>query len=194
MDLKNDKMFSIDPENMTSYAALLRGILPGNPNMRNEKLRGVFESLGFTNVHTVINSGNVLFEAKSKNERALEAAIEKAIAVKLGFTSTTIIRSKEELGELLKKNPFKKIPENKDSYLIVTFLKDRSLEPKISTVGKDTKIVDIHKGAISSVVDMSKSRTPEFMRLIEKELGKEITTRTWKTIGRIVAKFESIKK
>lgn len=42
---------------MTTYVALLRGIVPLNPNMRNEKLRGVFEKLGFTNVRTVISSG-----------------------------------------------------------------------------------------------------------------------------------------
>lgn len=52
---------------MTTYVALLRGILPLNPNMHNQKLRGVFEKLGFSNVHTVISSGNVIFETNSKN-------------------------------------------------------------------------------------------------------------------------------
>lgn len=64
---------------MNKYAALLRGIGPSNPNMRNEKLRGVFENLGFQNVQTVISSGNVLFETRSNNIKELEAIIEKAL-------------------------------------------------------------------------------------------------------------------
>ncbi|MBA3630747.1 MAG: DUF1697 domain-containing protein [Actinobacteria bacterium] len=43
---------------MKSYVALLRGIGPSNPNMRNDRLRAVFEDLGFSNVRAVISSGN----------------------------------------------------------------------------------------------------------------------------------------
>jgi uncharacterized protein (DUF1697 family) len=50
-----------------------------NPNMRNEKLRGVFEGLGLTNVKTVISSGNVLFESPREDVPALEAEIEDAL-------------------------------------------------------------------------------------------------------------------
>ena len=57
---------------MIKYVALLRGIGPGNPNMRNDKLRSVFEKLGFSNVKTVISSGNVLFESLLKNVNEIE--------------------------------------------------------------------------------------------------------------------------
>ena len=46
------------------YVALLRGIGPANPNMRNEKLRGVLEELGLANVASVISSGNLLFDTE----------------------------------------------------------------------------------------------------------------------------------
>src|SRR4051812_30410175 len=92
-----------------SYAAFLRGIMPTNPNMRNEKLRGVFESLGFSNVQTVISSGNVIFESTSKDKDVakLEITIEKALTAKLGINSTTIIRSKNDLEKLIASDPFK---------------------------------------------------------------------------------------
>jgi uncharacterized protein (DUF1697 family) len=61
--------------------------------MRNDKLRGVFERLGFENVKTVISSGNVIFESPSRSIRKLEESIEKALPEELGFKSTTIIRS-----------------------------------------------------------------------------------------------------
>ena len=61
---------------MRSYVALLRGIAPTNPKMRNNRLREVFEDLGFSNVRTVISSGNVLFETDSSAVRALEMGAE----------------------------------------------------------------------------------------------------------------------
>lgn len=90
---------------MPIYVALLRGIMPMNPNMKGERLRKVFESLGFENVATVIASGNVIFSARSQNAAALEAKIEKALPKQLGFKSTTMLRSRHELERLVKKNP-----------------------------------------------------------------------------------------
>src|SRR5512134_220092 len=106
---------------MTKYVALLRGIAPLNPNMRNDKLRGVFEKLGFVNVKTVISSGNVVFESPSKASKRLEEIIEKALPEQLGFTSTTIIRSKKQLQQLVDKNPFKGMEHSQKSSLNVTF-------------------------------------------------------------------------
>jgi uncharacterized protein (DUF1697 family) len=157
---------------MAMYVALLRGIMPMNPNMKGEKLKGVFESLGFKNVSTVIASGNVVFESDSKNTALLEAKIERELPLRLGFTSTTIVRSRDELLRLAKKNPFKGIKDEKPNYLIVTFFKDRQKE-------------------LSTTLDLSGLRTPDFMRTIEKKHGKGITTRTWKTVNRILKRMES---
>jgi uncharacterized protein (DUF1697 family) len=156
---------------MNTYVALLRGIMPMNPNMKSEKLKGLFESLGFKNVATVIASGNVVFDSPSSDTAALETKIEKALPVKLGFSSTTIIRSKEELERLVKKDPFKGVEDKKPNYLVVTFFKDRKKE-------------------LCTVINLDDGKTPDFMRNIEKKHGKEITTRTWKTVGRILAKME----
>jgi uncharacterized protein (DUF1697 family) len=152
------------------YAALLRGIGPTNPNMRNDKLRGLFEALGYSNVQTVIASGNVLFESSSKNVAVMEARIEKAIPEKLGFKSAVIIRSKAELERLVKKDPFKKLRSGRQWYPIVTFLKKKPFH-------------------IFTAIDQTKTKTPDFMRELEKKYGKEITTRTWKTVGRILKKL-----
>ena len=81
----------------------MRGIAPTNPNMRNDKLRGVFEKLGFDSVKTVISSGNVIFESPSRSVKKLEESMEKALPEQLGFTSTTIIRSQGQLQKLVDK-------------------------------------------------------------------------------------------
>src|SRR2546423_1896339 len=105
------------------YVALLRGIGPSNPNMHGQKLKAVMEELGFDNVQTVISSGNVVFESPSKDEKALEAKIEAAWPTKLGFNSTTIIRSQQQLQALVAQDPFQGAEHSRGSYLLVTFFK-----------------------------------------------------------------------
>jgi uncharacterized protein (DUF1697 family) len=160
-----------------TYVALLRGIMPMNPNMRGEKLRGVFEGLGFTNVHTVIASGNVVFDSPSKDQAALETKIEKELPKRLKFESATIIRSKEELQALVKKNPFKDAKHSANSYLIVTFFKDTKQAPG---------------GVLCNIIDTKSAKTPDMMRILEKKFGKQITTRTWATVGRILKKMDAV--
>jgi uncharacterized protein (DUF1697 family) len=152
---------------MTKYVALLRGIAPLNPNMRNDKLRAVLEKLGFKNVRTVISSGNVLFETNSNNKKALEESIEKAWPKELGFNSTTIIRSHQDLQDMVNKDLFKGKKDLPKSRFNITFLKKGGEIPSI--------IYTTNYGA-----------TPNVMLELEKKHGKEITTRTYKTVERII--------
>ncbi len=155
------------------YVALIRGIMPMNPNMKSDKLKEFFESLGFQNVKTVIASGNVVFESPSNDSRKLEEKIEEELPKKLGFSKTTIVRSQTELENFVKTDPFKGVKDEKPNYLLVTFFKDR--KPEIATV-----------------IDLSGPKTPDFMAKMEKEYGKELTTRTWKTLHRILKTMESL--
>jgi hypothetical protein len=72
----------------------------------------------------------------------------------------------------VKIDPFKGIIDEKPNYPVVTFFKDR--RPELSTV-----------------IDLDERATPDFMRVLEKEHGKEMTTRTWKTVARILKKMDS---
>lgn len=174
------------------YVALLRGIAPVNPNMHNDKLRGLFDELGFTNVHTVISSGNVLFDSSSSDVQKLEATIEQALPKKLGFTSITIVRSREVLLKLIDANPFAGYSDAPSSRLNVTFLKH---DPRTELhfphqTSKGHEVLGLFDQAICSVIDLSGTSTPDVMAWLEKQFGTEITTRTWKTVNRIVSKFD----
>ncbi len=75
---------------MVRYVALLRGMGPANPNMRGEKLRKVFEGLGFENVRTVLASGNVLFESRSRSllerhPRGYQISQDQRLGIKWGY-------------------------------------------------------------------------------------------------------------
>lgn len=154
---------------MEEYAALLRGIMPSNPAMRNSRLCALFEELGFRSVRAVIASGNILFESAPARAAALEERIEKALPAKLGFSGTVIVRSRAQLEALAASDPFKGRRETGKVRLNVTFLKDG--------------------GEVFSAVDLASERTPDVMRRLEQEHGKRITMRTWRTVRRILKAF-----
>jgi uncharacterized protein (DUF1697 family) len=172
---------------MTKYVAFLRGIAPSNPNMRNERLRGVFAGLGLAKVRTVISSGNVVFESAG-TAAGLEQQIETALWEQLGFHSTTIIRSQEDLERLAGHNPFDGLAHNRETYLLVTFLQRRTEQPGPPPWGNDRpyQIVASYEREVCTLTNTAAVKTPDVMTQLEKWYGKDITSRTWKTVERIL--------
>lgn len=176
---------------MTKYVALLRGIEPGNPNMHQSKLCEALESLGFSSFRGVISSGNVIFESQITNIKILEAMIEKTWPEQLGFDSTTVVRSQRQLQKLVKANPFGDLVHGSSSYLLVTFFKNPTKVPyelPCTAPGKPYKLVSNLDNALFTVTDNTVIKTTGLMSWLEKEFGKEITSRTWLTIHRILKK------
>lgn len=175
------------------YVALLRGIGPGNPNMRNEKLRGVLEDLGFRNVQSVISSGNIVFESNVTDTAKIESMLEEAWPKMLGFTSTTIIRNQSDLQKLIKLDPFKGLTHGPSSYLMVTFFKHSTKVPfklPYQPPHKPYKLVAATKNTLFTITDNTVLTTTDLMGWLEKQFDKEITSRTWLTIQRILKKME----
>ena len=173
---------------MTKYAAFLRGILPMNPNMRNEKLRSVATDLGFENVESVISSGNLIFEAPSSNTREMEDLFERAWPEKLGFESTTIIRSEADIQALIDSNPFGDRTHGPKTYLLTTFSKDPleiPFEMPYTPPDRDYLVVGAALREIFTVTDTASQSTPDVMAWLEKQFGKEISSRTWLTVHKI---------
>ncbi len=177
---------------MTKYVALLRGIGPGNPRMRNENLRAVCAALGFQHAATVISSGNVIFESASDDVEQLESRLEAAWPSQLGFKSTTIIRSRDHLEALVARSPFGALQHGPQSYLLVTFAK-RSLPAKLDlpdgSPGDDYQILSATDLELFTVTDTTAERTPDVMTWLERSFGQQITSRTWLTVGRILKRM-----
>lgn len=178
---------------MAKYVALLRGVGPGNPNMHQKKLCDVLEGLGFTNVKGVISSGNVIFESDSTDTKALEAIIQDAWPAKLGFNSTTIVRSEQQLKKLVAANLFEGLVHGPGSYLLVTFFKNPTKVPyklPYSPPNKSYQLMGLVDNALFTVTDNTVMKTTDLMTWLEKEFTKEISSRTWLTIHRILKKMD----
>jgi uncharacterized protein (DUF1697 family) len=103
---------------MTQYFAFLRRINLGNRRIKMDRLKAVFEELGYANVSTFIASGNVIFESKAKDAAKLETQIEKHLAESLGYEVETFLRTAAEIAALGKFNPFPKEPWEKSNWTI----------------------------------------------------------------------------
>lgn len=180
---------------MTKYAALIRGIGPGDPQKTNQKLRGALEQLGFSNVQSVISSGNLVFESDESDVQKIEDGIEFSWPKLLGFHATTIVRSESQLQGLIDINPFGELVHSEGSYLLTTFLK-RPTKPSFSLPfqpeGKPYKVIANANGVLFTVTDNTVMKTTDLMTWLEKQFGKEITSRTPLTIQRILKKMNSI--
>ncbi len=181
---------------MHHYAALLRGIAPSGTNMTNDKLRGVFERLGFSKVASVVASGNLVFQSGESDVPALEQRIEEALTEDLGIKSRTILRSYPELRALVDSDPFPGLTHGRGTYLTATFVKDPATVPGLMPGHPDGRIrivgFDPSARVVLAVIDNSDpGQTPDFMAWLERTCGKDITTRTWLTVQRVVRKLES---
>jgi uncharacterized protein (DUF1697 family) len=177
---------------MTKYVALLRGIGPMNPAMSNANLRAVCEEVGLENVSTVISSGNVVFETDMTDKAALEATLETAWPEKLGFQSTTILRSQAELEAIVEMEPFGDLEHGPSSYLLVTFSKhplEVDFETPYHPADRDYQVVAATAGEVFTVTDMTSGAAPDVMVWVESKFAKQLTSRTWLTVGRILKKM-----
>lgn len=174
---------------MTSYVALIRGIGPGDPRKSNESLRGVLEELGYDEVRSVISSGNVVFTSQETDPDAIGDRIEAAWPERRGFSATTIVRSRTQLETLVDRLPFGDLPHSPSSYQLVTFFKRPVTEAVAPPAELAVTSLGLVEGALCSVSDPSRTKTPDAMKWLERTYGKEITSRTPLTLGRILTKM-----
>jgi uncharacterized protein (DUF1697 family) len=156
-------------------------------NAKMPELKRAFESAGFSNVKTVLSSGNVVFDSRARSEAALARQAEKAMQEHLDRTFLTIVRATDALRELIDADPYSAFRLPPGSKHVITFLrKDPTVQPPLPIKLHDARILAVRgREVLTSYVPIPGA--PEFMRLIEKTFGTEITTRTLETIKKCAA-------
>ena len=165
---------------MPRYVALLRGVSPMNAKM--PELKRCFEGAGFTNVKTVLSSGNVVFDARKASDASLQKRCEAAMQADLGRSFRTIVRSAEFLQGLLDKDPYAAFKVSPQAKRVVTFLRDVPAKKLALPIERDGAcILGMADREVFTAYTAS-DKGPVFMALIEKAFGTDITTRTWDTV------------
>lgn len=165
------------------YAAFLRGVMPVNAAMPD--LKRAFEAAGFTEVATLLSSGNVVFTARAGSPASLERRAEAAMAKRLGHSFLTIVRPMDRLRKLIAADPYSRFDIAPDAKRIVTFLRKIPGTMQKLPLERDGVSILLAQGNEVFSAYRPNPKGPVFMTLLQKTFGNEQTTRTWQTVQRV---------
>lgn len=171
---------------MPSYVAMLRGInVSGSKMIKMEALRASFEALGFTNVRTYVQSGNVVFTAKDRTAAPLGPKIAARIKRDFGFEVPTVVLGAEALARVVEANPFVGKKGVDPAKLHVTFLAEAPAAAgldKMQAVSSGRDQFQCLGTSVYLVCPDGYGRTKLNNNAFERALRIGATTRNWKTV------------
>ena len=167
---------------MPRQIALLRGVnLGGNNKVEMARLRTLFEELGFSDVRTYVNSGNVVFSGRKISERRLE----EAIADTFGFDVPVVLRSRDDLAKVVKANPLRNVATDPAKYLVVFCGAKASTELDPADFAPETFLIRARE--IYLWLPGGVGRSPLGNQLVAKQVGTKSTARNWRTVEKLLA-------
>lgn len=173
---------------------LLRGInIVGHNILKMEELCQRIDSLGFNNVSSYKQSGNIIFET-SDNSNTINKRIQRELYGLLGVDVKVFLRTMMEVEEIVQLNPFKKVKSN-TAKLFVTFLPaelSRKTRLPLKSKNKDVEVILLRNCEAFSLAYEKKGRFGHPNNFIEKKFNVLASTRNWTTIKGIVASHTSM--
>ncbi len=174
---------------MPKFIALLRGVNVGKgKRVPMAELRALLTRLGYTNVATLLNSGNAVFDASKGASTKHAAEIAAAIASELGVDVPVIVKSADELAQIVAENPVK-LEASEHSRFLVAFVQDTKalaglaaikplvVPPERFAIGKHAAYLYCSAGILES----------EAGKALLGKAGKSATTRNWATVLKLKA-------
>ncbi|OAS16354.1 DUF1697 domain-containing protein [Paenibacillus oryzisoli] len=175
---------------MARYIAMLRGInVSGQKIIKMDRLRQLFESMAFRNVSTYIQSGNVIFDGDELDAAILRDRIVHELKEQLTFDISVIIRTPEELQEVVQNTPYATIKADENEQRYVTFLSQVPSEAALAKLAAAQNEVDEYtvKGLTVYLLIRKNYGDSKFSNnFIEKKLGVAATTRNWETVNKLI--------
>jgi uncharacterized protein (DUF1697 family) len=173
---------------MNLFVVFLRGINVGGHIVVKQKLKDAFTSLGFQDISTYKQSGNVIFETDASNPQEIKAKIEDKLSSLLGYEVTVFMRTIPELKKIIDLDPFKSQGKDGKSFL-VTFLSDELTNFPLKlplTIPKSTAQVISRKGREVFSVTHGGGEGALPNTFLESKLKLKATTRNMNIISKIV--------
>lgn len=176
------------------WAALLRGINLGKRQLKSAELKAVVEGMGFTEVKTILASGNVVFEAGDAKPEALERDLHAALEKQTGLKSEVFVRNRADLEKIVAANPFPDEAEARPSYLVVSFHRepvDKAAIARLATSYEGPeRMVAIGRELFTDFPD-GQGRSNLIPAMQKAKLWKQNTARNWNTVLKLLAALES---
>lgn len=171
---------------MTTFVSLFRGInVGGNHKIKMDELKEMHESLGLRDVLPYIQSGNVVFTSDDADPVRLRRQIEDGFEKKFGFHAEVIVRTSDELRDIIEKNPFQGQQSKESKWVVVMFLAahpdNKAQEDLLKTYVGPEELFIIGK-ELYIYYPQGIGRSKLSGSFIEKKLKTSGTARNWNTI------------
>jgi uncharacterized protein (DUF1697 family) len=171
---------------MLTYVSLLRGVNVGRQKrIKSEELITLFEFLGFKNVKTYVQSGNIIFNS-DENIKELQNIIEKEIKQVFSFPVGVLLRTSTQLQQIINSNPFLVVQSLNTDKLHITFLSNTPNYLALSQIAEIQDELDIfvaNNKEIYLYCPNGYGKTKYTNGFFERKLGITATTRNWKTVN-----------
>jgi uncharacterized protein (DUF1697 family) len=180
---------------MTQYVALLRGINVGGKNLiKMTDLKACFESLGFQDVRTYIQSGNVLFRSDASDPAELAYLLEVTLSKTFRYQSTVVVRSHAELKDIVAKAPEGFGSDPQGYRYDVLFLKEpmtaaEAMQSVTTKEGVDQAFAG--EGALYFSRLSSRATQSKLNRIASMPVYQSMTIRNWNTTTRLLSLMEA---
>ena len=173
---------------MIPKIALLRAVNVGGIKVSMADLKALLVDLGFEDVRTLLNSGNVVFRGKTESD--LEALLETEFAKRAGRPTEFFVRTAEEWKSIVARNPMTNEARHDPGHLLVVVLKREPSDEEVDSlrnaiVGPEVVKADGKQAYIYYPAGVGQSKLTA--KLIEKQLGSPGTGRNWNTVLKLAA-------
>ena len=181
---------------MPVLISLLQGVNLGpHRRMSMERLRGLYESLGFEEVRSFIQSGNVVFKTAARNPAAVQRRIEEAIRGEFGFHADVVVRTVDEWKKVVEANPFAGRSGIEPAKFLVSFLAapmGEEARKKVLTMADGKEEVHLVGREMFLYFPDGLARPKISFAAIGKAAGVPVTARNWNTVLKLLEIAESL--
>ncbi len=176
-----------------TYLALLRAINVGGRRVKMDKLRALFEELGFGHVRTYIQTGNVFFDTEETNLSLLTQKIENHLRKQLGFEVFVFIRNRLDLNVTLQNNPFFDQTAISETRFYIMFISKPLQVPidlpfRVNLKGMEMILLSATEGELFVKVTLLDGIPGNPMAWIEKNWQISVTARFFDTTLKMLSK------
>ena len=167
--------------------ALLRAVNLGSVGkVAMSDLRTLLAALGHSNVKTLLNSGNVVFDAKAGSPATLERELEAACAKKLGLTTEILVRTHDEWAAIVEGNAFPEIAKKDPAHLVVFTFRGKPKHAALDALNAPgPEELVLGRGCLYITYPNGIGRSKLTTNRAWKELGAIGTMRNWNTVLKI---------
>ncbi len=175
---------------LTTCIALLRAVNVGGRKMIMAELRDWMAELGFQDIRTLLQSGNLVFRTEAAAHAALEGKLEAESEKRFGFAADFIVRTAKEWDAVIAANPFPEAAASDPARLVVMSLKSKpaagALEAlRAAIVGRE--LVSLDGRELYAVYPDGQGESKLVISVIERKLGVRGTARNWNTTLKLAA-------